>query len=244
VYISPQLVYGDDTTAGAKLFNQRPEEIEIFENPDLHLAVSQRSFRATHLNAWVNAVLDNKPEAALAEANKISVRYPLYITRDLVRAKDWLRSKMQGTKRCGLVASSGALRLKSLGINVKEQIDEAIWFLNDERDVRSSYYLEIAATEFAVQGLELDWTCICWDADLRRIEKEWDFKSFSGTKWQLVNKVSDRQYLLNKYRVLLSRAREGLIIWVPNGDSNDHTRLPEYYDPLFDYLKGCGLSEL
>lgn len=244
VHISPQLFYGDDTTAGAKLFKEMPAKITVFENPDLHLSVSQRSFRATHLNSWVNAVIDNNPAFAFSEAQKISDRYPLLITRDLGKAKDWLRSKMQGNKRTGLVASSGALRLKPFGINVKEQMDEPIWFLNDEGDVRSSYYLEIAATEFAVQGLELDWTCICWDADLRRKETGWDFKSFSGTNWQLVNKTAERQFLLNKYRVLLTRAREGLVIWIPEGDEIDPTRLPEFYDPIFEYLLSCGLTEI
>lgn len=244
VHISPQLLTGSDVTAGIKLFSEETDRIRVFENPRLHLAVSQRSFRATHLNAWVNAVLENQPKVASHEALAISLQYPLLITRDLQQAKNWLRSNVQGTKRCGLVASSGAVRLKSHGVNVKEQIDEAVWFLNDEKDVRSSYYLEIAATEFAVQGLELDWVGICWDADLRRNKKAWDFKSFTGTKWHNVNQDSEKQYFLNKYRVLLTRAREGLIIWVPEGDPKDETRLPDFYDPIFEYLKECGAKEL
>lgn len=244
VHISPQLLFGDDSTAGAKLFKKEPENLKIIKKPYLHLAVSQRSFRATHLNTWVNAVIENKYQLAFEEANKIKEKYPLVITRDLITAKAWLRKKIQGNKRVGLISSSGALRLRSFGINVKETIDEAIWFLNDESDVRSSYYLEIAATEFAVQGLELDWIGVCWDCDLRRNLDNWDFKNFSGTKWQNVNKSEDQQFLLNKYRVLLTRAREGLIVWVPEGDPNDQTRLPEFYDPIFQYLKSCGLSEI
>jgi hypothetical protein len=221
-----------------------PENIKIITNSDLHLAVSQRSFRASHLNTWVNAVIDNKPELALIESEKIKEKYPLYVTRDLSKAKIWLRSKILGNKRIGLVASSGALRLKPYGINVKEVIDEAIWFLNDEIDVRSSYYLEIAATEFAVQGLELDWVGICWDSDLRRNLNHWEYKNFSGTKWQNINKNVDKQFLLNKYRVLLTRAREGIVVWVPEGDQTDPTRSPDFYDPIFNYLKSCGLSEI
>jgi DUF2075 family protein len=244
VHISPQLFFGDDTTAGAKLFKNEPHDITIKTNEDLHLAVSQRSFRATHLNVWVNAVIDNNAVIAQAEAEKIKDRYPLLITRDLSKAKEWLRNKILGNKRIGLTASSGGMRLRPYGINVKDTIDEARWFLNDETDVRSSYYLEVTATEFAVQGLELDWIGVCWDCDLRRSLDDWQFKNFSGTTWSNVNKKEDRQYLLNKYRVLMTRAREGLIIWIPTGDKDDPTRLPEFYDPIFEYLKSCGLTEL
>lgn len=244
VHISPQLYFGDDTTAGVKLFQEEPTNILINTNEDLHLSVSQRSFRATHLNTWVNAVIDNRPDIAQIEAREITIKYPLYITRDLSIAKEWLRDRILGNKRVGLTASSGGLRLKPYGINVKEAIDEAYWFLNDETDVRSSYYLEMIATEFAVQGLELDWVGICWDSDLRRLSNSWDFKNFSGTTWKKVHKKEDQQYLLNTYRVLLTRAREGLIIWVPEGDKSDPTRLPEFYDPIFNYLKSCGLIEI
>lgn len=244
VHISPQLLFGDDTTAGAKLFKKEPGNIFIKTNPELHLSVSQRSFRATYLNTWVNAVIDNNPKLAQIEAEKINANYPLIITRDLLSAKKWLRDKVLGNKRIGLIASSGAVRLRSYGINVKDSIDEALWFLNDEKDVRSSYYLEVTATEFAVQGLELDWIGVCWDCDLRRSFDNWDFKNFSGTKWSNVNKKEDQQYLLNTYRVLLTRAREGLVIWVPKGEKDDPTRLPSFYDPIFEYLKSCGLTEL
>jgi hypothetical protein len=244
VHISPQLFFGDDTTAGAKLFKYEPKNVAIKTNSDLHLSVSQRSFRATHLNSWVNAVIENNPEIAFTEAQKIKAKYPLVITRELSKAKEWLRNKTIGNKRIGLIASSGAQRLKPFGVNVKEVIDEAIWFLNDEMDIRSSYYLETIATEFAVQGLEIDWAGICWDADLRRNKGNWEFKNFRGTSWTNMKVESDRQYLLNKYRVLLTRAREGIIIWVPDGDINDHTRLPDFYDPIFEYLKSCGLTEI
>jgi DUF2075 family protein len=244
VHISPQLLSGDSTTAGKTLFDDIPNNVTIHQNEGLHLKVSQRSFRACNLNDWVNALIDNKPAKAEAFAKLIKQSFPLKITRNLDEAKDWLKAKMLGTKRIGLVASSGALRLRPYGINVKESIDEANWFLNNEKDVRSSYYLEIVATEFAVQGLELDWTGVCWDADLRRASGTWDFRNFSGTKWNQISTGDAHQFLLNTYRVLLTRAREGLVIFVPLGEERDPTRLPSFYDPIYEYLKSCGLEDI
>lgn len=242
VHISPQLLSGDSIISRKALFDKIPDNSKIKLNDDLHLDINQRSFRTNSLNNWVNAVIDNEPVLAFNLAERIKTTYPLIITRNLTKAKKWLTSQVKGTKRVGLVANSGALRLRPYGINVKEEINEAFWFLNDEKDVRSSYYLELVGTEFTVQGLELDWVGVCWDADLRRKDEEWDFRNFSGTQWQNIGNLSDRQYLLNKYRVLLTRAREGLIIFVPEGDITDETRLPEYYDPIFYYLKSCGLT--
>ncbi|MBC8053436.1 MAG: DUF2075 domain-containing protein [Sphingobacteriaceae bacterium] len=244
IHISPQLLTGDSTTAGKTLFTEIPSHHAVYKNDDLHLKVSQRSFRASNLNEWVNAIIDNEPVKALNLAESIRQVYPLKITRDIDTAKFWLKSQILGTKRIGLVASSGALRLRPYGINVKESIDEANWFLNDEKDVRSSYYLEIVATEFAVQGLELDWMGVCWDADLRREDGHWGFKDFSGTKWNQVSKQDAQQFLLNTYRVLLTRAREGMVIFVPLGDVQDETRQPSFYDPIYKYLKSCGLEDI
>ncbi|MDP4218164.1 MAG: DUF2075 domain-containing protein, partial [Bacteroidota bacterium] len=244
INISPQLLRGGSATTGSYLFDEVPSNVVIHENVHLHLNVSQRSFRAGNLNSWVNAVIDNKPAEARGLAVDIVPAYPLVITRSINAAKKCLQARMSGTKRIGLVASSGGLRLRPYGINVKEEINEANWFLNDEKDVRSSYYLEIAATEFAVQGLELDWVGLCWDADLRRDEQTWDFRNFSGTMWRKMESPVERQYLLNKYRVLLTRSREGLIIFVPEGDDKDETRLPSFYDPIFAYLVSCGLEEI
>ena len=244
IHISNQLLTGDSSTSGQQLFLQIPDGLHITSNDHLHLSVSERSFRANNLNTWVNAVINNNCDEAFELAQSIKGKYPLFITRNIDSAKDWLRNKKIGTKRMGLVASSGGLRLKPYGIHVREIIDEAMWFLNDESDIRSSFYLEIAATEYKVQGLELDWVGVCWDADLRRANKEWDFKNFSGNKWQQTNAIPEQQFLLNTYRVLLTRAREGIIIFVPPGDKNDPTRLPEFYDPIYDYLKSCGLEEL
>jgi DUF2075 family protein len=144
----------------------------------------------------------------------------------------------------GLVASSGARRLRPYGLEVKLQLEEEEWFLNARDDVRSSYYLEIPATEFGIQGLELDWVGVCWDADLRRNNDEWDFHSFKGTKWQKVGNAEMKKFIINKYRVLLTRAREGMVIFVPIGEKNDPTRDPKYYDAIAKYLKGCGVVEI
>jgi DUF2075 family protein len=244
VYISPKLLSGDSSTADQKIFTSIPENVKIVSNTYLHLNTSQRSFKANNLNSWVNAVIDNQPNQASEIAKDIFPLYPLYITRNIETAKVWLRQKRIGTKRIGLIASSGGLRLKPYAINVREVIDEAIWFLNDEEDVRSSQYLEIVATEYKVQGLELDWTGICWDADLRRRNDRWNYNSFTGTKWHQVNSIAEQQFLLNTYRVLLTRAREGIIIFVPPGDAMDNTRLQQDYDYIYDYLKDCGLVSI
>lgn len=244
IHISEQLLLGDSSTANQALFNSIPHNVSIHKNGNLHLSVSQRSFRANNLNEWVNALIGNKPELALILSKSISESYPLKITRDLNIAREWLRQKKSGNKRIGLVASSGGLRLKPYGIQVRELIDEAMWFLNDETDVRSSFYLELVATEYKVQGLELDWVGICWDADLRRNCGSWAFRNFSGKNWNQTKTISEQQFLLNTYRVLLTRAREGIVIFLPEGDERDETAKPEFYNPIFDYLVSCGLEPI
>jgi len=244
VHISPDLLTGGNSTAGQTLFESVPVDMVIHQDESLHLSINQRSFKANNLNEWVNAVLANDADTACDLSIGIQRDFPILITRSLDAAKNWLRSKMGGTKRIGLVVSSGGQRLRPYGIIADETINEANWFLNDEKDVRSSYYLEVVGKEFVVQGLELDWIGVCWDADLRRANDHWDFKRFSGTRWQEMKQDSDRQYLLNTYRVLLTRAREGIIIWIPEGDRRDKTRIPEFYNPIWEYLKSCGALEL
>ena len=244
VHISPELLFGDPNNSINTLFEKKPNNINIQTNESLHLSVSQRSFKANNLNDWVNAVLDNEPDKAKELYSTISENYKIFITRDLLQAKSWLTKLKHGNKRIGLVASSGGLRLRPYGINTREEINVPYWFLNDENDVRSSYYLEIVATEYKIQGLEIDWAGICWDGDLRRDNDKWDYKSFTGTKWGNVNQPQDQQFLLNKYRVLLTRAREGMIIWVPEGDKDDTTRSPKIYDPIYSYLVDCGVKEI
>lgn len=127
--------------------------------------------------------------------------------------------------------------MKPKGIFVKNEINVANWFLNDKSDVRSSYYLEDVVSEFDIQGLELDYTIVAWDGDFRFDGKNWTYNSFVGNKWQNVNSEDKKLYLKNAYRVLLTRARQGMAIYVPEGDESDATRIPKYYDKTYDYLK-------
>jgi hypothetical protein len=160
------------------------------------------------------------------------------------RARRWIRQQRRGTERAGLVASSSAQRLKPHAIDIRVSIDPVHWFLDPPSDTRSSLYLEDAATEFQVQGLELDWTIVTWDADLRWTGSDWSFHSFRGAKWTDVKKPERRQYLKNAYRVLLTRARQGMVIFVPPGAKRDRTRRPGFYDGVYDYLTGMGVAEV
>lgn len=210
----------------------------------LHLAVSMRSFRAEHVSTLVKQILDCDEHAARATLSSVQPRYPIVITRELTRAKAWLKQKARGTERYGMVVSSQAQRLKPHAIDVRSPIDPIHWFLDDKDDVRSSYYLEDVATEFHVQGLELDWACVVWDGDFRHSENGWQHFSFVGSKWQRIHKAERQMYLKNAYRVLLTRARQGMVIVVPRGESLDPTRSPEFYDATFQYLRGIGLKEI
>jgi hypothetical protein len=203
-----------------------------------------RSFRAETLSRFVKMVLDCDQQSAKRLFEGLSARYPIALTRDIARAKNWVREKARGTERYGLVASSSAQRLKPHAIDVRVSIDPVHWFLNDTEDTRSSWYLEDAATEFQVQGLELDWVCMTWDADLRFGSAGWSFNSFRGTRWNTVRAPDRQRYLLNAYRVLLTRARQGMVIFVPAGDQHDHTRTPAHYDATFGYLADLGIPVL
>ncbi len=171
-------------------------------------------------------------------------KYPINITRNIEIAKDWLKQKARSNERYGIVASSKAQRLKPYGIFVELKIDPKNWFLNPKDDIRSSYFLEYVATEFDIQGLELDWTCVAWDADFRFSNQDWDYFRFKGKNWQKIHDIDNRLYLKNTYRVLLTRARQGFIIFIPNGDKNDYTRKPSFYDKTYEYLKEIGLKEI
>ena len=210
----------------------------------LHLGVSLRSFRAESLSDFVKHLINNSPEEARKCYEKIRQNYPIFISRDINVAKDWLVGKQRGTQLFGLIASSGAKRLRPEGINVGEKIEPEEWFLNGADDVRACQYLEEVATEFDIQGLELDWAVMGWDANLRRGQDGWDFYKFRGTKWQEIHGDIERQYLLNAYRVLLTRARQGFVIFIPNGNQDDPTRLPQFYQPICSYLQNCGLPLL
>jgi Uncharacterized conserved protein (DUF2075) len=215
-----------------------------FWDESLHLGVSLRSFRAESLSEFIGYVVDNSPEKAFQTYQGIADKYPIFLTRNLGDARSWLRQKARGSERFGLTASSGANRLRPDGIWIKAKIDAPNWFLNDKSDVRSSYYLEETASEFDVQGLELDWSCVCWDADLRHNNSQWDFYNFRGTKWQHVNATDKQLHLKNSYRVLLTRARQGMVIFIPYGDESDNTRNPVFYDGIFAFLSSCGIPTL
>ena len=230
-------------TQGKALYDLNSSS-KVCLHQDLHLSVSVRSFRSEKVAAFVKALLDCDSEKAKALYSVIENTFPICITRDIESAKKWIRSQARGSERYGLIASSGAIRLKPFAINVKNSIDPINWFLNESNDIRSSYFLEDVATEFDIQGLELDWTCVAWDADLRHNGEEWLLRSFRGAKWQTVNDEDSKRYLKNAYRVLLTRARQGMVIFVPYGSSQDETRQPHFYDETFKYLRSLGLNEI
>lgn len=211
---------------------------------DLHLSVSVRSFRSEKLSDFVHAVLELNNNEAKELFDEIRIDYPLFITRDFNHAKQWLLKQARGSERFGIVASSGAKRLRPHGIDVKNEIAVEYWFLNDKDDVRSSYFLEDIATEFDIQGLEIDWACMVWGENFYFDGKTWNYQSFKGTKFQHINRKANQNYLKNSYRVLLTRARQGMVIYIPEGDVIDKTRSGKYYDGTYQYLKSLGIDEL
>jgi len=240
VYVSNKLT-DQEYTNGENIYSSLTDKQLTVKN-ELHLSVSVRSYRSEKLASFVKAFLDIKPDEAHSIYQQLKNDYPIAVTRDIDTAKHWLNSKARGGEGLGLTASSGAYRLKPYGIHIKSAIEPKTWFLNSRSDVRSAGFLEDVATEFDIQGLELDWTCIAWDANLRKIDNGWEFKNFRGTEWQNINDVIRRRYLLNAYRVLLTRARQGMIIFIPDGDESDRTRKPEFYNPVYEYFIQCGVQ--
>ena len=257
-------IYISDKLTEAEYAEGRVNELlagndKVTFSPELHLGVSLRSFRAENLSAFVHALLSFNPDAA-ALYDTIKAHYPIVMTRDMAKARAWLRKNTRGSQRSGVLVSKTAARFKPLAVDVLGQGDENAvhWFLMDKTDIRSSNYLEDAATEIQVQGLELDYTCVLWDADLRCENGRWRYFNFNGrTAWreesgQTESSLERRKYMLNAYRVLLTRARIGMVICVPEGNSNktvdgfpeDATRLPEFYDGTYEYLKSIGLGEI
>ena len=242
IYISSQLT--DSEYGAGEVLEKLATRPNVKCKDELHLAVSMRSFRAENVSYLVKQLLDLDTEQARKALETVKPKYPIVITRDLSKAKQWLRSQASGTERYGIVVSSQAQRLKPHAIDVKTPVSPIHWFLDGKEDVRSSYFLEDVATEFHVQGLELDWTCVTWDADFRYATKGWQHWSFVGNRWNRIKKAERQVYLKNAYRVLLTRARQGMVIVVPPGDQNDATRNPAYYDTTYDYLKGIGFESL
>ena len=242
VHISPQLTdleYG----AGAAV-SEVENRLNVHFDEHLHLGVSMRSFRAEHVSTLVKQVLDIEVFAAKKTLQQLQDRYPIVITRSLAQAKVWMKGRARGTERYGIVVSSQAQRLKPHAIDVRSPMDPIHWFLDGKEDVRSSYYLEDAATEFHVQGLELDWACVVWDADFRFSKDGWQHYSFVGSRWNHIRKSDRQTYLKNAYRVLLTRARQGMVIVVPDGEATDSTRLAAYNDPKFEYLQSIGFADV
>ncbi len=242
VAISPNLI--DNEYAAVEAIENIKNERQTTFLPHLHLAVSMRSYRAEKVSLFVKQLLDLDKDLAKETFLEINKNYPIVLTRNLITAKKWLKEKARGTERFGIVVSSQAQRLKPYAIDVKSPMDPVHWFLDDKNDVRSSYYLEDVATEFQVQGLELDWACVTWDGDFRYTNSGWTSHSFVGTKWHHIHKEERKKYLVNAYRVLLTRARQGMVIVVPEGNSEDNTRKSEYYDGTFKYLKELGIEEI
>ena len=242
MYISSRLT--DSEYAAGKALETVSRGPHTHFDDALHLSVSLRSFRAENVSAFVKALLECDKQQASEVFAQLVERYPILVTRNLNAAKDWIRRRARGTERFGLVASSKAQRLKPHAIDIRVNVDPVHWFLNDKDDTRSSYYLEDAATEFQVQGLEVDWACVTWDGDLRFTGSDWSFHDFRGDRWINVLSSDGRRYLCNAYRVLLTRARQGMVIFVPPGDSSDPTRLPAFYDSTFRYFTELGIPTL
>jgi hypothetical protein len=214
------------------------------EKHELHLSVSVRSFRSEKISELMHEILEANHERANALVKEVENDFPIFITRDLATAKKWLRIRAKGSERIGIVASSGGRRLRPIGIDVKNEISAPNWFLNNSEDIRSSYFLEEIATEFDIQGLEIDWVCLAWDINYYIENEKWNCQYFSGTKWQNIHNINDKTYLQNAYRVLLTRARQGLIIYIPEGDDLDHTRPKDLYDRTFNYFRSCGIQTI
>lgn len=242
VYVAPQL--NDDEYRREQQWDTMVSGLQVYSRDNLHLSTSIRSFRTPDLAAFVKAVIDVDTPHAKQLWNSIQSKYPIVITRSLDRAKTWVANQCQGTTRYGLLASSGGLRLKPEGIFVKNDISIANWFLNGKDDVRSSYALEDVVTEFDIQGLELDYAIVAWDADYRFHDGQWEYYRFVGSQWNHISMPERRRYLKNAYRVLLTRARQGMVIYIPMGSATDATRKRAFYDETYDYLRSLGITEI
>lgn len=240
IYYSNKIISDEDYLKNSELIEWL--ELNGIKTPDLHLSTSLRAFRSEMISKFITDILNIEKNSIQNLVSEIKNTYPIKITRNLETAKIWLKTMAKGTERIGIVGCSSGRRLKPLGIDVKNEISVEEWFLNNKDDVRSSYYLEQIATEYDIQGLEIDYTCVAWDIDFYFKDNKWNYQKFEGTKWKNMKSDFDKSYLKNSYRVLLTRARQGMIIFVPEGDDNDHTRPKVLYDGTFNYLKSIGID--
>lgn len=242
IYLSDRMI--DYEYVGDSTIEKMLQGRDYTVTPSLHLGVSLRSFRSECLSDFVKALLDNDKEHAREIYQKLNESYPIVLTRNFEIAKKWVRSKARGSERYGLLASSEGKRLRGVGIWVPSEINHVGWFLNGKDNVDSSYYLEVAASEFKVQGLEIDYGLLAWDADFRYENGHFCFYRYRGSAWTHINVDQRKRYLKNAYRVLLTRSRQGLVIYIPNGNFDDATRKSEYYDGTYEYLKSIGIEEI
>lgn len=243
VYVSSRIV--EEEYVGNNSFSALVENLKCKFVDELHLSISLRSFRSEKVANFVHYLLNNEKEQAAEIYKEIKKVYPIYLTRNINTAKYWIKQQAKNKNcRYGLIASSQAKRLRAEGIWVECKCKPEKWFLEGKDDIKSSYFMEEVATEFDIQGLEIDYAIVGWDADYRYENKHFECYKPSGSKWQTINKLDKRRYLKNAYRVLLTRAREGFIIFVPNGDNTDITRLCKYYDGIYNYLKEIGIEEI
>jgi hypothetical protein len=248
IYVSDQLAEAE--FGAEKTEKSLAQHNSVIRLPELHLKTSIRSFRSEKVSSLVKHLLDVEGELARNMVREVSEHYPLALTRDIHKAKAWLRAQAHGSERYGIVASSKGARLRPLALDVKAKASPVHWFLNGRDDVRSSFFMEDVATEFDVQGLELDWVCVAWDADYRYAGNSWETYEFRAApnqqamRWNRIRAVERKSYLKNAYRVLLTRARQGMVVLVPEGSENDVTRKPEYYDRTYEYLAGLGMLKI
>ena len=248
IHAPRQIVHGDNTTGGLGLGNL-PECMAIHDDDALSLRVPLRSYRSPRLADWVDAILRGAAVEAVDLSRELS-RYPIVLSRSLDDARRWLRSQGRGRRRFGLVASSGARRLRAEGLGVSLNATDgdkiAHWYLEDSDDIRSSMALEVTANEYTSQGLELDFVGVCWGGDFLRHSETgtWMARRLQGPRWARVRDQTRQRFTRNSYRVLLTRAREGMVLWVPRGDPSDPTRSPDALDATADFLVACGVERL
>jgi hypothetical protein len=250
IYASPEVLEGGASTAGHRLFDQTAHHPDIHTSNSLHLRTSNRSLRAEHLATWVNHVLDG--DATSAAALDVTQRFPIFLSRDLVETRRTLREQHKGVSRYGLVGSSGAARLRAEGLEPNSTFHADYpwehWYLAPETDLRSSYQCEVFATEFEIQGLELDWIGLCWGGDfVWHPHHQWQLRKLHPAaipKWNLIKNADRQTYRRNAYRVLLTRARQGMVLFVPRGNPTDPTNSPAEFNATANYLLRCGVTPL